>query len=41
VLRFVPPLTISDADLTEGLRRLHAALTDYMAAWTLLQEARP
>jgi acetylornithine/N-succinyldiaminopimelate aminotransferase len=32
VLRFVPPLTISDEDLAEGLRRLHAALTAYVAA---------
>jgi acetylornithine/N-succinyldiaminopimelate aminotransferase len=32
VLRFVPPLTISDDDLSEGLRRLHAALTAYVAA---------
>jgi len=28
----VPPLTISDEDLAEGLRRLHAALTAYVAA---------
>lgn len=29
VLRFVPPLTISDAELAEGLRRLAAALGDF------------
>jgi acetylornithine/N-succinyldiaminopimelate aminotransferase len=27
VLRFLPPLTISDAELTEGLKRLETALT--------------
>ena len=31
VLRFVPPLIISDTDLTDGLSRLHAALRDFMA----------
>jgi acetylornithine/N-succinyldiaminopimelate aminotransferase len=29
VLRFVPPLIISDADVVEGLSRLHAALRDF------------
>jgi acetylornithine/N-succinyldiaminopimelate aminotransferase len=29
VLRFVPPLTISDADLADGLTRLHDALRDF------------
>ena len=29
VLRFVPPLILSDADLAEGLKRLHAALRDF------------
>lgn len=29
VLRFVPPLTLSDADVAEGLRRLRAALLDF------------
>jgi len=29
VLRFVPPLTLSDAECNEGLRRLHAALRDF------------
>jgi acetylornithine/N-succinyldiaminopimelate aminotransferase len=32
VLRFVPALNISDADLAEGLTRLEAALKDYLAA---------
>ncbi|GAA0716282.1 acetylornithine transaminase [Dokdonella soli] len=32
VLRFVPPLTITDADVAEGLRRLHAALIRFIAA---------
>ena len=31
VLRFVPPLIISDADLAEGLKRLHAALRDFVS----------
>ncbi|MEP6897068.1 MAG: acetylornithine/succinylornithine family transaminase [Rhodanobacter sp.] len=31
VLRFVPPLTLSDDELAEGLRRLHAALNDFAA----------
>ena len=31
VLRFVPPLTISDTELTEGLARLHAALSRFAA----------
>lgn len=31
VLRFVPPLNISDADLGEGLKRLRAALDRYLA----------
>jgi len=31
VLRFVPPLIISDTDLTDGLSRLHAALRDFVA----------
>jgi acetylornithine/N-succinyldiaminopimelate aminotransferase len=32
VLRFVPALNISDADVAEGLRRLHAALVDSASA---------
>ncbi|MGH8159831.1 MAG: acetylornithine transaminase [Rhodanobacter sp.] len=32
VLRFVPPLTITDDELTEGLTRLRAALNDFAAA---------
>lgn len=32
VLRFVPALNISEADLAEGLNRLEAALRDYLAA---------
>jgi acetylornithine/N-succinyldiaminopimelate aminotransferase len=31
VLRFVPPLTISDEELAEGLARLHAALKAFLA----------
>ncbi|NMW24331.1 aminotransferase class III-fold pyridoxal phosphate-dependent enzyme, partial [Rhodanobacter denitrificans] len=31
VLRFVPPLTINDEELAEGLARLHAALKDFVA----------
>jgi acetylornithine/N-succinyldiaminopimelate aminotransferase len=31
VLRFVPPLTISDEEMAEGLTRLHAALNDFAA----------
>lgn len=31
VLRFVPPLIISDADLAEGLKRLDAALRDFVS----------
>jgi acetylornithine/N-succinyldiaminopimelate aminotransferase len=31
VLRFVPPLTITDEELAEGLARLHAALNDFAA----------
>ena len=31
VLRFVPPLTISDAELAAGLARLHAALSRFAA----------
>jgi acetylornithine/N-succinyldiaminopimelate aminotransferase len=31
VLRFVPPLTITDEELAEGLARLHAALDDFVA----------
>ncbi len=31
VLRFVPPLTITDAELSEGIDRLHAALKDFVA----------
>ena len=31
VLRFVPPLTIDDHELAEGLARLHAALKDFVA----------
>src|SRR6185437_9761065 len=29
VLRFVPPLTITDEELAEGLQRLHAALSAF------------
>ncbi|WP_158882896.1 acetylornithine/succinyldiaminopimelate transaminase [Rhodanobacter sp. L36] len=32
VLRFVPPLTITDEEMAEGLARLHTALSDYVAA---------
>ncbi|WP_426687913.1 acetylornithine/succinylornithine family transaminase [Rhodanobacter ginsengiterrae] len=32
VLRFVPPLTITDEELAEGLTRLHAALSDFVAS---------
>jgi len=32
VLRFVPPLTISDAEMTEGLHRLEAALRSFLDA---------
>ena len=32
VLRFVPPLNISDADVAEGMSRLHAALQAFSAA---------
>jgi acetylornithine/N-succinyldiaminopimelate aminotransferase len=31
VLRFVPPLTIADEELADGLARLHAALSDFAA----------
>jgi acetylornithine/N-succinyldiaminopimelate aminotransferase len=31
VLRFVPALNISDADIAEGLQRLEAALRSYLA----------
>jgi acetylornithine/N-succinyldiaminopimelate aminotransferase len=31
VLRFVPPLTITDEELAEGLSRLHAALSEFAA----------
>jgi acetylornithine/N-succinyldiaminopimelate aminotransferase len=31
VLRFVPPLSISDEELANGLARLHAALSDFAA----------
>lgn len=31
VLRFVPPLTIDDHELAEGVARLHAALKDFLA----------
>ena len=31
VLRFVPPLTINDEELAEGLARLHAALSAFVA----------
>ena len=31
VLRFVPPLTITDEELADGLERLHAALSDFAA----------
>jgi acetylornithine/N-succinyldiaminopimelate aminotransferase len=29
VLRFVPPLSITDEEMAEGLSRLHAALKDF------------
>lgn len=32
VLRFVPPLTINDEEIAEGLKRLRAALTAFVAA---------
>ncbi|MEY2150067.1 acetylornithine/succinylornithine family transaminase [Rhodanobacter sp. 115] len=32
VLRFVPPLTIGDEEIAEGLKRLRAALTAFVAA---------
>jgi len=32
VLRFVPPLTLSDAELAEGLQRLTRALRDFIAS---------
>ncbi|MGN6381863.1 MAG: aminotransferase class III-fold pyridoxal phosphate-dependent enzyme, partial [Dyella sp.] len=32
VLRFVPPLTLADEDVAEGLRRLRAALLDFVQA---------
>jgi acetylornithine/N-succinyldiaminopimelate aminotransferase len=32
VLRFVPPLNLGDEDLAEGLKRLRAALADFVAA---------
>ncbi|WP_130619298.1 acetylornithine transaminase [Dyella amyloliquefaciens] len=32
VLRFVPPLNLTDEDLAEGLSRLEAALRDYLAS---------
>ncbi|WEN15140.1 acetylornithine/succinylornithine family transaminase [Rhodanobacter sp. AS-Z3] len=32
VLRFVPPLTITDEELADGLARLHAALSDFAAS---------
>lgn len=32
VLRFVPPLTLSDAEMAAGLERLHAALADLVKA---------
>lgn len=35
VLRFVPPLTITDDELAEGLARLYAALNDFVAAEAL------
>ncbi|MCW8807146.1 MAG: aminotransferase class III-fold pyridoxal phosphate-dependent enzyme, partial [Rhodanobacter sp.] len=31
VLRFVPPLTITDEELATGLERLHVALNDFVA----------
>jgi acetylornithine/N-succinyldiaminopimelate aminotransferase len=31
VLRFVPPLSITDEELAEGLSRLHHALNDFVA----------
>ncbi|HEV8693665.1 MAG TPA: aspartate aminotransferase family protein, partial [Lysobacter sp.] len=30
VLRFVPALNIGDADIAEGLARLHAALVEFV-----------
>ena len=32
VLRFVPPLVLTDEDVAEGLQRLRAALADFLAA---------
>ena len=32
VLRFVPPLTITDEELAEGMQRLHAALVEFAAS---------
>jgi acetylornithine/N-succinyldiaminopimelate aminotransferase len=32
VLRFLPPLTITDDELAEGLARLHVALKEFVAA---------
>ncbi|OZB62185.1 MAG: aspartate aminotransferase family protein [Lysobacterales bacterium 14-68-21] len=32
VLRFVPPLVLTDADVAEGLQRLRAALADFVVA---------
>ena len=32
VLRFVPPLTITDEELTEGLQRLRQALIEFVGA---------
>jgi acetylornithine/N-succinyldiaminopimelate aminotransferase len=32
VLRFLPPLTISDADIAEGMKRLKATLAAYKAS---------
>jgi len=31
VLRFVPPLSITDEELADGLSRLHDALSDFVA----------
>jgi acetylornithine/N-succinyldiaminopimelate aminotransferase len=34
VLRLLPPLTITDEELADGLARLHAALAAFLAAPT-------
>jgi acetylornithine/N-succinyldiaminopimelate aminotransferase len=32
VMRFLPPLNITEADMTKGLKRLDAALAEFSAA---------